>query len=505
MGIRISGMASGMDTEKIVKDLMKAKSEPMYRLTRQKYSTEWKRDAYRDMNKLLADLQTSINNMRYEANFNKKIATSENDAIVSAKATGVPKSSTYAIEVEQLAKAEMPAAVALSIDPSITSSSQQIGSAFSFKIEGTTINVAATDTIDKVIQSINGAGAGVEAQYIDNKLVIKSTPNSSPGAIFGDNQFTVKLASGDGSKLSLGTDPTTATPIDSSVRQAGQSAIVKINGVSQTVTGNTVKYDGIEFNIKQANLGNPISVNVKADVDSVFNSIKGFVDKYNATIEVINQKLSERKYKGYQPLLDEEKEALGEKNAEKMENMAKSGILLRDPILTSALNEMRRSISTKVSGTGVNAAFDTLSEIGIGGPPAGKNAYLENGKLYIDETKLKDAIANNGNDVVKLFTNFSSSTDATVKYNESGISDRLFNNLSKAIKEITKEAGSATSIADDSYLSLEIARKEDEIDVWKDRLKLIEDRYYKQFSAMEKAMSKAQSQGQWFANMLGQQ
>ncbi|WP_411502681.1 flagellar filament capping protein FliD [Brevibacillus centrosporus] len=502
MGIRISGMASGMDTEKIVKDLMKTQREPLNRLTRQKYVNEWKRDAYRDLNTVLADLQTSINSIRYAANFSKKIATSENDAIVSAKATGSPKSSSYAIEVTQLAKAEMPAAVALSIDPSITSSGQEIGSAFKFTIEGTTINVAADDTIDKVIQSINGAGIGVEAQYVDNKLVIKSAANASSGAILGDNKFSVQVVagSGDGSKLGM-----TTTPIDSSERTAGQSAIVKINGVTQTVTSNTVKYDGMEFTIKQTNQNNPILVSTRADEDATFNSIKGFIDKYNAAIEVINKKISEPKYKGYKPLLDEEKEALGEKTAEKMDGMAKSGILLRDPILTSALNEMRRSISTKLSGTGVNASFDTLSEIGIGGAPAGKNAYLENGKLYIDETKLRDAITNNGDDVIKLFTNFSSSTDKTVKYNESGIADRLFNNLSKAIKDVTKEAGSATSVYDDSYLSREITRNDEDIAVWEDRLKVIEDRYYKQFAAMESAMSKAQSQGQWFANMLGQQ
>ncbi|MBJ7883336.1 flagellar filament capping protein FliD, partial [Gelidibacter salicanalis] len=75
----------------------------------------------------------------------------------------------------------------------------------------------------------------------------------------------------------------------------------------------------------------------RADEDATFNSIKGFIDKYNAAIEVINKKISEPKYKGYKPLLDEEKEALGEKTAEKMDGMAKSGILLRDPILTSAL------------------------------------------------------------------------------------------------------------------------------------------------------------------------
>lgn len=496
MGIRISGLASGMDTEKIVKDLMKAQREPVNRLQRQKSMDEWKRDAFRDINTLLADLQTTVNSIRYASNFNKKVASSENDAIVSAKVTGMPKSSSYAVEVKQLAKAEMPAAVSLSVDSSITSSTQAIGSAFDFTIEGATISVTATDTIDSVIQKIDGAGAGVTAQFIDNKLVIQSVSGNNLG---GDNKFSVQVTSGDGSKLGM-----SGTPTDSSTRTAGQSAIVTINGVDQTVTGNTLKYDGMEFTLKQTNIGSPLLVSTKADEDSIFNSIKAFVDKYNAAIDVINKKISEPKYKGYQPLMDEEKEALDEKTAEKMENMAKSGILLRDPILTSALHEMRRSISAPLTGAGVNTSFDTLSEIGIGGPPSGKNAYQENGKLYIDETKLRNAITNNGDEVIKLFTNFSSSADAVTKYNESGIAERLFDNLSKAIKDVTTQAGSATSVYDDSYLSRKIVKTDDDIERWEDRLQVIEDRYYKQFTAMEQAMSKAQSQGSWFAQMLGQ-
>ncbi|MGN7469346.1 flagellar filament capping protein FliD [Brevibacillus sp. SAFN-007a] len=499
MAIRISGMASGMDTELMIKDLMKVQRAPVNRLEKNKILTEWKRDVYREMNTLLADLQTTVNSIRYSANFNKKVASSENDAIASAKVVGKPKLSSYSIEVKQLAKAEMPAAMQFS--PTVTSSTQKLETAFSFAIDGDTANpisVTTDDTIDTVIQKINNSGKGVEAFYIDNQLVIKSKPGETLG---GDNKFDIQVVSGDGSALGM---TAAATAVSSSTRVAGTNAIVVINGIEQTSTTNTIKYDGMEFNVKAANLNNPIVVTNQTDTDAVFNSIKAFVDKYNAVIEVINKKISEPKYKGYEPLLDDEKEALDDKTAEKLDNMAKSGILLRDPYLTSVLNEMRHSISTPLSGSGVNAAFDTLSEIGIGGPPNGKNAYQENGKLYIDENKLRDAISNHGSDVVKLFTSFSSSTDAATKYNESGIAERLYNNLSKAISDITKQAGSGTVLSDNSYLSRKIGQIDDDIDRWEDRLKQIEDRYYKQFAAMETAMSKAKSQGSWFAQMLGQ-
>ncbi|TQR32554.1 flagellar filament capping protein FliD [Brevibacillus brevis] len=502
MGIRMTGMASGMDTEKMIKDLMKAQRQPVNRLEKSKISTEWKRDAYREMNTLLADLQKTVNDIRYSSNFNKKVASSENDAIASAKVTGTPKLSSYSIEVQKLAKSEMPASMQFDIAASITSSKQQLGASFEFAIDGDTANtikVEATDTIDSVIAKINGSGKGVEAFYIDNKLVIKSINGNNLG---GDNQFDIKVqGGGDGSVLGM-TAAATSNP--SSTRVAGEDAVVVINGVKQTSKSNVFKYDGVEFTVKTINTGNPLTINAKTDEEAVFNSIKGFVEKYNNVIETINKKIAEPKYKGYQPLLDEEKEALGDKTAEKMDKMAKSGILIRDSYLTSALNDMRRSISAPLTGTGVNSAFDTLSEIGVGGPPTGKSAYQENGKLYLNEEKLRNAISSNGADVVKLFTSFSSSTDTGTKYNESGIAERLYSNLNKAMTEITKQAGSGTVVNDDSYLSKKIGQMTDDINSWEDRLKIIENRYYKQFASMETAMSKAQSQGSWFAQMLGQ-
>lgn len=500
--IRLSGIASGLDTEKIIQDLMRAERMPVDRLKKQKQLEEWKRDAYREMNSLLLELQTTVDSLRFASSFNKKIASSENDAIVAAKVTGAPKMSSYSIEVQQLAKAEMPAAVQFAVDASITSSSQQIGgNAFTFEIDtdddmvaDLTVNVDPTDTIDDVINQINSANIDLEAFFIDNKLVIQSKTGADMGA---DKQFTVTVT-GDGSKLGMVTTTSTA-------KQDGQSAQVVINGITHTFTGNTFTYDGVEFTVKQTNVGAPISVGLKTDEDAVFNMIKGFVDKYNEVIDKINKKISEPKYKGYEPLTDEEKEALPESTAEKLENMAKSGILLRDSILKSGLDQMRYAIAAPLQAAGVDAAFDTLAEIGIGGPPSGKYAYMENGKLYIDETKLREAIRNNGDKVAQLFTNYSSNADPAIKYKESGIAERLYDELSKTINDITKKAGSTTMIFDDSVISRNIQRIDEEIDRWEDRLQKIEDRYWKQFTAMEQAMARAQSQSVWFAQLLGQQ
>ncbi|MFS0919259.1 flagellar filament capping protein FliD [Brevibacillus sp. 179-C 1.1 NHS] len=493
-GIRFSGMASGLDTEKMVKELMNARKAPMNRLIREKQVTEWKRDAYREMNSLLMDLRTTVDSLRFSANFNKKKAVSENDGAVAANVVGNPTQASYAVKVVGLAEAEMPASMAIELDATIKDTKTAIGGGpLTLTINGKAVTVNGTETLDQVIANIKNE-TGMDATFSGGKLWITSTHGMTLDSS-GGKAFSV-TATGDRSMVKA---PAATTSSD----RTGKDAEVIINGVTYTSKTNKITVDGVEFTLKQA--GTAISVNNQVDEDSLFNTIKDFVTKYNDTIAKINAKISEKKNKGYEPLLDEEKESLPEKTAEKMEAMAKSGMLLRDSILKTGLDNMRRAMSTPLSGTGVNAAFDTLSEIGIGGPPNGKYAYQENGKLYIDENKLRAAIRNNGAEVTKLFTSFSNdpADDAGTKYQKSGVAERLYSDLTKVIDRVTKEAGSSISVSDDSFLGRKMRDEEEEIRQWKDRLTMIENRYYKQFAAMEKMMSKAQSQGSWFAQMLG--
>jgi flagellar hook-associated protein 2 len=489
--IRLGGIASGLDTDKIIKDLMKAEREPVNRLKRKKQLEEWKRDSYREMNALLFDFQKSLDSLRFASNLNKKKAVSNNDAAVSVTTKGTPSLSSYTIKVTQLAQPAIPPSAALSVDSSITDSKTQIGSDFSFSINtskgsSASITVSSTDTIDSIIAKVNQTGTGVKASFLNNKLVFTSSDGST---------FDITVSSGDGTVLGMGTNGTTT---NSSAGQPGTPGSVEINGVTHSITSNTFTYDGMEINLKQVTT-DPIIIDVRTDEDAVFNIIKSFVDKYNEVIEKINNKISEKKYKGYEPLLDEEKQELPEKTVEKLENMAKSGILQRDSILSSGLDAMRFALSNKLEGA--DSAFDTLSEIGITGSPYGKYAYLEKGKLYIDETKLRQAISENGDKVINLFTQYSS----TKNYNETGLAQRLYDEINKTVKLLTDKAGNSTNPIDDSVIGRSLDNINRDINLWEERLKMIEDRYWKNFSAMESALAKMQSQSTWFTNLLGGQ
>ena len=81
-GIRLSGLASGIDTETMIKQLMQAERAPVDRLSQKKQTLTWQRDAYREMNRGLLDLRTAASDMLLSKNYTAKTATSSDTSKV---------------------------------------------------------------------------------------------------------------------------------------------------------------------------------------------------------------------------------------------------------------------------------------------------------------------------------------------------------------------------------------------------------------------------------------
>lgn len=502
--IRTGGMVSGLDTESIIKKLMSAEKAPLNKLLQKKQTEEWKRDQYREMNNLFLDFRKATQDLRLQSSFQKKAVSSDNEAIVSAKQKGVPNLTSYDVNVTSLATSAKAASVKFTTN--MTNDTTAIGEAFDFKVgaSATTINVLATDTVSSVISKVNSASAttGVTASYFsgDKSITFTSTATGSGAAVtiglvgadFGPSN-KLNLSAGtvnNGAPTGFGTASGTQSSADA------VQGNVKINGINYATSGSTVNFDGIEFNLKSVGT---TKVNVKPDEDAIFNSIKGLVDKYNDLISKVNGKLTEPSYKDYQPLLDDQRAAMSDKQIEQWETKAKSGLLRRDSMLSDALTDLRKVFSTPIAASsGIDPNFSTISQVGIT-----TGSYMENGKLYLDETKLRDAISKNGTKVMDLFTKVSSSADLTTKFNESGIAQRLYTQLNNSMKALTDKAGSILYLVDKSVLGKELRGIDKDIISWNDRLQTKEDSYWKRFTAMEKAMSKAQSQSSWLSQHSG--
>ena len=527
MVMRVGGLASGMDIDGLVEKLMQAEKAPLNKLYQNKQKYEWQRDAYRDVNKELKAFDEYIQkNMMYKKDFAKKNVVSSNSA-VSATPTTAQNGQTLNIDnIEQLARAgntkSTNTAIAAGTAGTTKLSELNGGAGITpgtvelsvLQTDGSykdvSLTFSANDTIDDVISKLkngeDGKGTGLNAFYDkeSGKISIstratgagKEFKEATPdGANPGDYTFTSTTASvvvkaGDSFFNQLGfatndlRDPANqeGASVGKGLITNGENAKLTVNGMEIERQTNTFELDG--FNVTLNNTFNgvgsqPISLTTKTDTDNMVDKIKKFVETYNGLIESLNSQVKEKKHRDYAPLTDEQKKDMEEKEIEAWEEKAKSGILRSDSIIQSVLGNMRTDMYSK--GSGSSKEFDMLFKIGV----TTSSKTSENGKLEIDEDKLRAAIEKDPDAVYELFTGTTENP---------GIADRLQKSIKTATIQIEKKAGKADSVNNTFNLGLTLNDTETRINNWKTKLANIEERYWKQFTAMENAINKANQQ-----------
>jgi Flagellar capping protein len=331
------------------------------------------------------------------------------------------------VEVKQVATAARTISDTLDArmtDPNATLASLGLWTGtYSITINGVTITGdASTDSLNTLLHKINTSSAGVTAYYDAANNRISFTAKEA-GWVNGPNRDGDRITFDDGGSGFLGT----VLGLNSGVNEtAAQKAIVTINGLESEQNTNTLTVNGITITLKAVGTA---TLTVRTDVDAVVAKIKAFVDTYNETLSLVQTKLKEKRYRDYLPLTEEQKKEMTEEQIKLWEEKAKSGLLRGDSVL-QALEQSLRSIATAVYSTG-SSAVNSLASIGIR-----SLSYLDNGKLYIDEAKLRQAIETDIEAVKKLFQQ-DGATEA-----EKGIAVRLYDRVAQAMKEVTRKAGS---------------------------------------------------------------
>ncbi|MED4877401.1 flagellar hook-associated protein 2 [Anoxybacillus geothermalis] len=489
--LRISGLASGMDIDKIVSDLMKAERMPLDKLKQKKQLLEWQRDDYRAMNTLLQGLDDYLfSNITLQSSMLKKTVSSSNESVVTATAGSSAANVATTMQVNQVAtSAVWLSDAAVRVDKASFSVAADVTLTINVTNgDGTTKQAAITvkkgTTLDGVIAQLNSnLDLGVSAFYDEQTgrvSIMKKEMGAQASLVLADQ------ATADFFAQKLGFTGAAAGQ-DLTGKTAGQDAQVTLNGLTTTRSSNTFTINGVTYTVKGTGTA---TVSVSTDVDAMVNAIKGFVDKYNEVIAKINAELKEERYRDYPPLTDEQKEAMTEKQVELWEEKARSGMLRGDSILSSALSQMRMDLYTKVEGANIPSGFSQLAQLGI----TTSSNYLDGGKLIIDETKLREKIKENPEAVYQLF-NQDSTNEA-----EKGLARRLRDTIKETIGKIEQKAGKTIWTNQQFAIGRDLIQINDQIDRFEDRLKLIEDRYYRQFTAMEEAIQRANQQSMYLMN-----
>lgn len=334
------------------------------------------------------------------------------------------------------------------------------------------------------IQGIVGGGVSV-SYTTDGKIQIQGTSKG----------FNIEGTDTEGKALMnnlFGQDGMTFSSQMTAQVTAGKNAILTVDGTVIERNSNTFELDGItmELTSEYHDTGTPIRLTTSRDTDKIVDSLKSFVEDYNALVEELNEHLKETaNYKKYAPLTDEQKKEMSDKEIELWEEKSKEGLLHNDANITSFLGDMRMVLYSSVEGAGLS-----LYDIGI----ETSDNWRDNGKLVIDEDVLKSMAATNPDAICKLFTD-----------RDQGLGIGMQNALKDAANvssgspgTMVRYAGTKDVLTTSNTLYEEMKHISETLSNLNTKYQLEKTRYWNQFNAMEQAISNMNSQSSWLTQQF---
>ncbi|UKS26145.1 flagellar filament capping protein FliD [Paenibacillus sp. HWE-109] len=513
MPTRVSGLGSGLEVDSLVSQMMQAKRVPIDKMTQKVTYLDWQRDAYRSMNTDVSAFMKEAQKLTFQTNILAKksnMSTADADK-VKVTPTSNALNGNFSLKVSQIAKNATTSSSSTVLGGAAAATDPLADADATLKVTGElgAVNVEITygDSLNKIVSKINEKTSlsGVKAVYdkISDKITLVSTQTGEAS--------TIKIVDEDGTnllhdklKLSTGSTPYETTLVK------GQDAKVDLNGSGEvTIRTNSFTLSNINFSlmVDPGTPANAYTVNgtVNMDTDKIVETIKGVFDKYNDIISKINDKLGETKYRSYTPLTSAQKEKMSDSDIKLWEEKAKSGLLKGDSILGEGIEKMRRALANSVSGI-PNGQINNLADIGIttarstGG--ASSLAYLEKGKIYIDEDKLRKALSDSPDEVVALFTKDGArkADGKLVSGNDAGVGTQLYEILKNDM--ISGLSQKTQIVPTRSYLNIQIDDYTSRISKAEYALTDYEQGLYSKYAQMEKALSKLNSQGSQLANFF---
>lgn len=543
--LRIVGMATGLDVDGIIQKMVRPQQ---LRISNEKIKLQqiqWKQEAYRDIIKDIKGFQDEFFNVAKSASMvnradNYSVYTTESDDpnIATAFASSSAIEGSYEINVTNLAKqAEIKSREEITVGTDkakakLTTKLSEIGVTAdgTIEINGKPISISKDDTLLSFTNKVrNGTEGKVNAVYdeisgniffrtsgtgTDSKIEITDSSNIILTKFHIDHDSDGKVdASGKNAKFEI----TSPYGGESLKVTDSQTNVYSVNGLTISLGNKEETKDDTGTTIPAKT-----TITVKPDDDAPVKMIKDFIGKYNDLVDKIQSKLTEKSNKDYKPLTDEQKKQMSKDEIASWEAKAKEGILRSDPMLTQMMTSIRRAFFDKVEGAGISFGKDLGLDTSSGIDENNKFVSSESGKILFTiggEEKLKETIKTHRKEVMNLFTKTSDSTDPAEKYKNQGIFSRINDILIDYTGMVGTTLNSAklTSMANkqNNFSSYgtglgntfpdQIQRQNVYINKLTDKMAVDQERYYKQFSALETAMQRLNAQSAWLYQQYGGQ
>lgn len=369
-----------------------------------------------------------------------------------------------------------------------------------FTVNGTKIEgITADTTVDGLLTAINNnKDAGVTATYLGsaNKFVLSSNEK------------------GKGREISLGADPKDTTDAaniifggDKKESHDGTDGEMSIlyNGVKTTITSssNTFSIDGLDiratntFDTGSATAEGGVSFTATADTEKVTETVKKFIEAYNAMIDEVRTQVTTKPDSNYKPLTEDQKNEMNETSIKNWEDKAKEGILYNSSALKD-LDNATQGIFSSMMMNGVS--YDDLEKIGI----SFSDDYTAGGKIVFDEEKFKTAMDSDPEKVSDLFTGthgIVNTIDSTLSTYATRYASKNGNSYGVLIEEAGSEKLSLTLTNNSIYK--ELKDMQETITNLQSQLSTEQDRYISQFTQMETLINQMNSQSSYLSQLGG--
>lgn len=550
---RITGLATGLDVDTLVKETMQAYQTKIDTVDQQKKVVELQQEMYREV---ITDCRnfyndyfdiSKSNSILLQKNWSATTFESSSSAVTVTGGAGA-EAANYSVKVESIAKAASfklessnangtvyinNVKVELGNDRSDAEKVKIINEALKGKgvtakysefekgIILTTDKLGSDETISfttqapKEMQEKNDYFKDLIKDFEDNKNVTITN---------GRKEFTFKI---DVTQVTVDcTDGISEEKIKEAMKKNGMDIVeeksggfkitypadskaVKANGsdCKATITKdgktyevegnktNNITLDGVTFKFNNVTKEDA-QITGKADVTKVKENIVKFVNDYNKLMEKLNTLITEKRDKSYMPLTDAQRKEMSESEIELWEKKVKEGQLSRDSDLTRIRNAMKSTMSSLVGGTS-----SSLKSIGI--TPVADYNGTKNGTFTIDEDKLTSALENNMEDVMKLFV----STGTDKNESDKGLLQKLksvFDTETQTNKgSLIKKAGMVgSSTASNNTLSKQITKYEEKISRMQTIFSSKQQALYTKYSRLETLMNNLNSQSNYLTSML---
>lgn len=478
MAITFSGLASGVDTDSIVKQIMELERAPIDRLTAQKDNETERLNAFFQFKGKLDDLKTAASSMSLTSQVRTTKATlsSENAFTASTESAAL---GNYDVTVIQLAQVQK------TVSDGFSSNTESLLGTGSITVNGVNITVnQENNSLLTLAESINAVSdeTGVSVSIINDG----STTDPYHLVFTGKDantafEVTATLEDELGGAVAFATTPA----------KTAQQAVVLIDGIKVVSDSNTITgaISGVTLNLGAVSqttyagteevgvdpwkwadppIYTTTQLDVTADTETLKEKVTNFVTSYNAVMEFINS--------GYEQFGGGTAVTTADEDTTDTEKLL-GAVLRGDASVNSVKRQLQSVFTDSISNSG---AFHILSEIGI--------STQRDGSLKQDNSKLDKALTNNFDDLVALFSG-------------QGEVDGVMKRFNSVLLNMTSLSSGVYATQKNAYLSS--SKDIDlQIEVMESRMTKRESTLRSQFTAMEQLVSSLNAQGEFMSQQL---